>query len=103
AAGRALLRGGRGSSRLTRGRNNQTLQWTGPASSVLVKRGLVGAVPAIERWSVRRYEGLDDEPKSTVGRGHHALGGRPRGRELRDLSAGPATRASTRRRGCPSR
>jgi hypothetical protein len=32
--------------------NNQTLQWTGPASGVLVIWKPVGAVPAIERWSV---------------------------------------------------
>jgi hypothetical protein len=31
---------------------NQTLQWTGPASSVLVSSKSVRAVPAIERWSV---------------------------------------------------
>jgi hypothetical protein len=29
--------------------HNQTLQWTGPASSVVVNSKLVGAVPAIER------------------------------------------------------
>jgi hypothetical protein len=34
--------------------HNQTLQWTGPATSVLVKWQPVGAVPAIERWSVIR-------------------------------------------------
>ena len=32
--------------------NNQTLQWTGPASSVLVDLTSVGAVPVIERRSV---------------------------------------------------
>jgi hypothetical protein len=32
-------------------RDNQTLQWTGPASGVLVDSKSVGAVPAIERWS----------------------------------------------------
>ena len=31
---------------------NQTLQWTGPASGVLVKWKSSGAVPAIERRSV---------------------------------------------------
>jgi hypothetical protein len=35
-------------------RDNQTLQWTDPASSVLVKLKSVGAGPAIERWSVMR-------------------------------------------------
>jgi hypothetical protein len=32
--------------------HNQTLQWTGPALSALVNSKPVGAVPAIERWSV---------------------------------------------------
>ncbi len=32
--------------------HNQTLQWTGPASSVVVYSRSAGAVPAIERWSV---------------------------------------------------
>src|SRR5687767_12348580 len=36
----------------------QTLQWTGPASDVLVNWKPVGAVPAIERWSVIRRESV---------------------------------------------
>src|SRR4051794_30294710 len=36
--------------------HNHTLQWTGPASIVLVKSKSVGAVPAIERWSVMSQE-----------------------------------------------
>ncbi|HEV7298035.1 MAG TPA: hypothetical protein VGN72_01630 [Tepidisphaeraceae bacterium] len=36
--------------------HNQTLQWTGPASGVLIVSKSIGAVPAIERWSVMSPE-----------------------------------------------
>src|SRR4051794_41325770 len=39
--------------------HNKPLQWTGPASGVLVKSKPVGAVPAAERRSVMPQETLD--------------------------------------------